>query len=710
MAIWNKLFKKQQPIEDVAPLENAFPLTNPAGMTDSEIDSVIEESAAEAEEVNDSSNPDSDVELEAGDDLQPQDIENPQTESFSTPIGSEVDNNQEVDPVATGSEKKVEPLLSNSSTLNQGKFTGRPIPQLATSNSAEERQPASEISNEEQAKSEESEADDSTNPSPSTHNHLEDLSYVDGQILPELQVPDWRQELEFAKDRYEPCDLANHLVKVSKRRFVSKRIELELARSRRNAYGRFLDRASRRFKEKIDEDALLNDALKDLSEWKSRQSFSVSWKLAERVNDELLKAKQAELDAIAFVQNNTEFTNAEAVEQYRYFVRRTLLIPVVTLYLLSVVGLTYNRFEWVLNFFPPFNLGLSSALIMISGVAAGFWLSNLWKFSKKVSRVSKRAAEFEKTYKEQEKKIAHAVAEHTRLSQQQPMVEPIIQVLAKAYRVQLQSDTSVKAHATTFFDPSSLPACVTLARAEDNDELKMAKLKRRALSVLMKPGWRTEGLDRIARIHADTRMLDSNSLSLKSLDTDSLVSANSAQKVLLEAFSNLEIHGRVSRERLREAIRNLHEEVLANWDSSDRPTVVSLREDGFNRLSFRSSWLDEQEVREDWISFLNEILSEETSNFSIFNIQDGTSQLNNGDAISSVAVVPHYFEVQNSKIKIEPSPVDDVLPMDVVVRVDVSPWADPAAFAVFADSRPHATSPIEDAPEANVEIDGDTSV
>jgi hypothetical protein len=48
-------------------------------------------------------------------------------------------------------------------------------------------------------------------------------------------------------------------------------------------------------------------------------------------------------------------------------------------------------------------------------------------------------------------------------------------------------------------------------------------------------------------------------------------------------------------------------------------------------------------------------------------------------------VVPHYFAEHESKVKIEKSTSKDVMPMDVVVRVDVSPWADPTAFAVFAD-------------------------
>jgi hypothetical protein len=59
--------------------------------------------------------------------------------------------------------------------------------------------------------------------------------------------------------------------------------------------------------------------------------------------------------------------------------------------------------------------------------------------------------------------------------------------------------------------------------------------------------------------------------------------------------------------------------------------------------------------------------------------------------ISSVAVVPHYFSQGESKVKIEKSKSQDVMPMDVVVRVDVSPWSSPSAFAIFADGAPTAS-------------------
>ena len=526
---------------------------------------------------------------------------------------------------------------------------------------------------------------------------LEDLSVLDGRILPQLMVPDWREELEFVKERYEPCDLSDHIVKVSKRRLTARQIDNELAESRYRTYQRYLERASRRFKDKIDEDALLNEALKDLTSWRNDQDKSVAWKLAVRINEEVLKAKKAESEATSFVENNIEFVNPNAVKVYRDFARRAWLIPIVTLYITSVVSLTYNRFEWIMKFFPFFNLGLSKTLIMISGVAAAFWISNLWKYSKKVSKIQKQLVIFKAKHEEQELKIVHAVKQHTRLAQQQPLVEPILEVLAKAYRVQIQSDVSARAQVTTHFDPALLPACVTLARAVDDDEVKMARLRRRALSVLMSPGWRTNGLDEIARIHADSRMLDSSALSLRSLDTDSVVSASNAQRLLSEAFSNTSIHQRVSKARLVRAIKDLHKEVLANWASTERPEVVSMRDDGFNKIAFQSSWLVDEDVSEDWISFLSEVLNEETAPFGHFNILDKKSELNDAAKISSMAVVPHYFDLTESKLKIEKSKTTDVMPMDIVVRVDVSPWADPSAFTIFADSQLTVAPSIESA-------------
>jgi hypothetical protein len=145
------------------------------------------------------------------------------------------------------------------------------------------------------------------------------------------------------------------------------------------------------------------------------------------------------------------------------------------------------------------------------------------------------------------------------------------------------------------------------------------------------------------------------------------------------------IHNRVSKARLIRAIKEIHKEVLANWNSEDRPRVESLRENGFNHLTFRTSWLAEEDSSESWVAFLSEVLTEETAPFGQFNILDKRSEINSSDQIISMAVVPHYFKVDESRVQVIQSSSNEIMPLDVVVRVDVSPWADTSAFSVFAD-------------------------
>lgn len=517
--------------------------------------------------------------------------------------------------------------------------------------------------------------------------HQDDLNEVTGHELPTLKVPEWRDELDFVKKRIEPCDMTSHIVKVTRRRLLAKRIELILAEVKLKVYTRYLERASRRFADRINEDRALREAMADIAGWRDAQSKSVAWILAERVENEVQKAKAAEDEAKQYVMRNTEFQNSDAVAQYRNFVKRLFFIPVFNLYIISVVSLTFNRFEWILKHFPFFNLGLNNSIIMICGISSVFWLANLWRYAKSVSRTQREVAAFNSEYEKQKNRITHAVREHTRLSQQQPLLEPILQVLAVGYRTQLQSSFDVKVNATTKFDTDTLPACVTLAMAVDTDQRNLAALRNKATRMLTGPGWRTDGLNNLAKRHSETMSIKITDVGLSLLDVDSDVSMNNARRLLLEAFDNLEMQNSVNTIRLRDVVEDLHRSVLAKWDSEARPRVVSLRNDGFNKLSFKTSWLASEDASEDWLEFLTEILNKPTP-FGQFNIANKSSGLNLPERITSIAVVPHYFQEEFTKItKVEKSKVTDVMPIDVVVRVDVSEWADPKDFAVFADQQ-----------------------
>ena len=176
-----------------------------------------------------------------------------------------------------------------------------------------------------------------------------------------------------------------------------------------------------------------------------------------------------------------------------------------------------------------------------------------------------------------------------------------------------------------------------------------------------------------------------------------LFRSSNAQTALLQAFSNTSIHEKVSKKRLIRAIEEIHNEVLANFNSEDRPRVISMRDNGFDKLSFRTSWLADDDDSEEWIPFLREILSKETAPFGLFNMNSKVrrSELTNADGIQSVAVVPIYFPDSENGLRVERPNSSEVMPIDVAVRVDVSPWADPSAFAVFANDTNNVNKPTE---------------
>ena len=71
------------------------------------------------------------------------------------------------------------------------------------------------------------------------------------------------------------------------------------------------------------------------------------------------------------------------------------------------------------------------------------------------------------------------------------------------------------------------------------------------------------------------------------------------------------------------------------------------------------------------------------------------------DRISSEAVVPNYFVVDETKVTIRKSKSTEVMPLDVVVRVDVSPWSEPTAFAVFANETKNSSKSLTQPTESS---------
>lgn len=510
--------------------------------------------------------------------------------------------------------------------------------------------------------------------------------------IPEWQEPDWHEELELVKRRIEPCDLTGHMVEVSRRRYRSRLVDEALLRVQLRISKRFTERAKYRFKEQIDEDNAVTEALDSLVDWRLSQSNSVAWKLVERVEEEVNKANAAKEEAISYVLNQTEFRNADAEKVYRKFATSMVLTPLAVAYIFSVLAMTHNRFDWLLRHFPPFNTGLLKLFVIVLGCGAIVWIRAMWRYASAVARTQKDVMRFKAEYVRRSSTIQHASKQHVRLAQQAPLLEPLLLVLAKGYRAPWHAEVSTNTHVTTELDTSKLPACVTVARAVNGNGDKMNQLRQIALRQLVSPGWRTRNLEILGELHAAQQLASPDSLRLSSLDTDLGQSSASARFKLMEAFTNDELLERVGRARLISTIELVHKEVLRNVDSDHRPPVISTRVNGFEDISLNTSWLDTEDRFEDWLEFL-EIVLKDTTPFSPLSIADKRSALNT-TKIKSLAVVPSYFKTENTPFKWETAPEIQVAPIDVVVRIDVSDWADPSAFAVFANGKNDPVEPI----------------
>jgi GTPase SAR1 family protein len=525
--------------------------------------------------------------------------------------------------------------------------------------------------------------------------------------IPEWQDPDWREELALVKRRIEPCDLTEHFAGVTQKRLLARTIDAALLKVRLRISERFSDRAIYRFKDQIDEHDAIQDALDDLSRWKVGQSNSVAWQLIERVNQESERAKTEQLDAISSLKAEEIFENPKAIEHYRRFASTMTLAPLFMLYVDSVLALTYNRFEWLLQHFPIFNLGLGTVFLVTAGATSWVIVRAAWKYSSQVALVQKKVVKFQASHARQFNVVKWATKEQARLSLQQPLLEPMLKVLAVGYRAPWNDSIGSNPKVTTAMNTSKLPGCITFARAVEGDGMAMTQLQHRALETLVAPGWRTQILEELGKLHAESQIADASSMRLSALDVDLGQSTSSTRAKLLEAFTNEKFLQKVGRDRLRQTINVIHMEVLRNSQHDLRPPVKDERINGYESLSLNTSWLDYEDGTQNWVDFLTEVTGE-TSPFNPLNIQDKRSGLSNTP--KSLAVVPAYLaeSVRSEKIQVETQSAQ-LSPIDVVVRIDVSEWVHPSAFKVFAREATTSLEDLEPSTDSNLNV-GPTSV
>jgi DNA segregation ATPase FtsK/SpoIIIE-like protein len=496
--------------------------------------------------------------------------------------------------------------------------------------------------------------------------------------------PHWRDELELTNKRIEPCDLTGVIVETSRKRVLFRTIDWAMARIKLRLTNRLKTRSEYRFKDRIDEDNAVRDALTSLEIWKEPRAKSVAWLFHEEATAEAKNATAARDEAVEYVGRRFDFRNPKANQVFGDFVKSLVVVPIISIYIFSVLILTANKFDFFLKYFPPFNLGRWPLLAIVLAFWGFAWLRAAWKYSTEVRESQDRYVAKRKDYETKKATIEYASLHSARLEQQLAGIEPLLRVLAVGYRSSWISDENLNFSVSTSIDTSKLPACVAVSRAVEGEDDVMRHLRDLALRQVIAPGWRTSNLETLGKLYALREGRPASSMRLSSLDGDLGESMSGARKLFLAAASDEDLRRKLGVEKLRSTIETLHKDVLRMPDSEHRPPVLPLRENGFENIDTSSEWLDKSLQTQPWLDFLGEILKG-AAPFGKFNLSSaGKFSALNNRVVHSAAVLPKYLtnELDPSikPIWIEGSQVS---PIDVVVRVDVSDWAEPVFFKVF---------------------------
>ena len=499
----------------------------------------------------------------------------------------------------------------------------------------------------------------------------------------EFTEPDWREIVDLLERRIEPCDITGAMVKVSRKRAMWRSIETALARVRVRVISRLADRAEFRFKDRIDQDQAVTEAQQSLHDWTHDHSHSVAWKFHAQAIAQLELSQEMRKQAIERVTSKVSFRNEVADDVYLKFVKSTFVPSLSGLYIYSVLVLTDDKFHWILKYFPLFNQGTKILGIIVAGITSVFVFRALWSYTSSVALTQRDFVQANRDYADAVATITHAYEEEVRLEQQIVNIEPLLEVLARGYNSRWSIDESLNVDVSTQLDTSEFPACVGFARAVQGPDDQVAQLQDLALRQVVRPGWRTEIIQKLGEQFGEkNRTL----LSFEILDRDLGSSTAGARGKYLAAFNDLDLAKRLGREKLFELVNLIHNSVLRNPNTLLRPPVLATRVNGFEDIDTSSAWLTDKVDTENWVEYLSEIL-QEAPPFSPLNLTGSEGAVGfKGSIVNSYAVVPKYLSgSQHESVQIEPNPFDLIAPVDIAVRVDVSDWGTLDSFLIFED-------------------------
>ena len=255
------------------------------------------------------------------------------------------------------------------------------------------------------------------------------------------------------------------------------------------------------------------------------------------------------------------------------------------------------------------------------------------------------------------------------------------------------------------------PFSLRIAQAQESDSSAMHKLQGRALKRFATQGWRSKVLKAQVLAIAQKVGLPTERMNVEGLDADIAYSPGGPRSEMRKGLENQDALELVARRQLIPLTYQVQSEEI----TKARPPVKENRTNILDPIQADQAGLEEEE-RVDWDEFLREPIGPFNglvTPFSIASLAKGQVGYGYHEKMKSHFVVPERLEADSKKnpdARVETYSETANLPMDIVIRMDLSDPLPPKVIKINSvgedfDSGPIIDLPIESEDKHNVEIE-----
>lgn len=419
------------------------------------------------------------------------------------------------------------------------------------------------------------------------------------------------------------------------------------------------------------------------------------WKMFARMKGER-DAVIAKRDSFVSTMGNLNLPEPGELVRLRKRFHKTILGVLGISFLIWLVYFlvtTLLPFTWVINLTSIgstiFGYVLGVALITIFSALILYyrdWRRFDWKVKTLIKTLENVAKGFDKVRQEE-----------VRLFSLYPQVVDWLEILGYSLnRPWTMNDRWFKSYLSDL-NQDEFPFSLRIAQAQESDASSMNKLQGRAMKSFAIRGWRSKVLkDQVTAI-ALTVGLPSERMNIDGLDADIAYSPGGPRSEMRKGLENQEALELVARRQLVPLTFKVQSEGI----TKSRPPVKENRTNVLDPIQADQAGLEEEE-RVDWDDFLREPIGPFNglvTPFSIASLTQGQVGYGYHEKMKSHFVVPERLEGDSKKnpdARVETYPETANLPMDIVIRMDLSDPMPPKAIKINSKAEQLEPSQPED--------------